>query len=382
MPLNLYIMPQIHKKPDIIVSCGSYSWGGLEMISLETAIKLRNAGNSVKILCSENSRLYKEAEIQNFETLPFFSKDKNGISSINKLRKYLKKFNPDVIHSNHSHDLWILTPALKAARSKTKLFLTKHMASGIKKTDPLHRFLYNRVNGIIAISNYIRTNVLETCPVKNDKIYYVPVGVDLEKFNITRFNIQSVKNELDLPPGKTIIGIVARITPGKGYEEFIEAAKIINSNYDDNVFFLMGGNASEDESVYETFIVNKAKTDIPQGNYKFTGFTPDAPKLLAAIDILAFPSHNESFGRVLLEAMAMEIPSAASGNAGVLDIAVDNETSILVEPKNSVMLAEALMKLIVDKSLREQMGSAAKKRAEEHFAFKIMTDKLSELYNK
>jgi glycosyltransferase involved in cell wall biosynthesis len=80
--------------------------------------------------------------------------------------------------------------------------------------------------------------------------------------------------------------------------------------------------------------------------------------------------------------MAMEIPQAASGNSGVLDIAVDNETGILFEPKNSALLAKALMRLIESEELRTKMGKASKKRAEEVFSFGIMTKKLMEFYKK
>ncbi len=66
------------KKLNILISCGSYSWGGLEMFSLETAKKLREKGMNIKILCTENSRLSKEAELSGFETLSFFGKNKNA----------------------------------------------------------------------------------------------------------------------------------------------------------------------------------------------------------------------------------------------------------------------------------------------------------------
>ncbi|MFI5211753.1 MAG: hypothetical protein ACHQIH_02635, partial [Ignavibacteria bacterium] len=59
----------------ILISCGSYSWGGLEMISLETAQKLREAGNNIKIICSAGSRLADESRKSGFETIEIFSKD-------------------------------------------------------------------------------------------------------------------------------------------------------------------------------------------------------------------------------------------------------------------------------------------------------------------
>ncbi len=365
----------------ILISCGSYSWGGLEMISLETAQKLREAGNNIKIICSAGSRLADESRKSGFETIEIFSKDIKIFSSILKLKKYLKISNADVIHTNHSHDLWVLTPALRRSGSKAKLFLTKHMASGVKKTDIVHSYLYNRLNGIFAISNFISESVLKTCPVPNEKVHLLPVGIDMKKFSKENFSKDDIKAEMQIPGGKLIIGIMGRMTPGKGHEEFLEAAKKINETHKDKVFFLVVGSASYGEEEYGSKIKNYSR-ELNIENILFTGYTDDAPKMLAAMDILAFPSHDESFGRVLLEAMAMEIPQAASGNSGVLDIAVDNETGILFEPKNSALLAKALKRLIESEELRAKMGKASKKRAEEVFSFDIMTAKLMSFYNK
>ncbi|MEO8514168.1 MAG: glycosyltransferase family 4 protein [Ignavibacteria bacterium] len=364
---------------NILISCGSYSWGGLEMISLETAKKLRETGLVAKILCSKNSRLEEESNKQGFETLPYFSKNTGIISSIFKLKRFLSNNNIDVIHSNHSHDLWVLAPALKLSGSNAKLFLTKHMASGIKKTDMLHKYLYNRVNGIFAISRYIEQSVKDTCPVPFEKIHLLPVGIDLDRFDNTKLNKNELKKKYLLPVDKLLIGIVGRITPGKGHEEFLEAAKIITEKHSGTVHFVVIGNASFGEEKYEEEIKILAKT-LKIENITFTGYTSEPQKLIGVLDILAMPSHNESFGRVLLEAMALMVPVAASGNAGVIDIVIDNESGLLFEPKNSKQMAVKLMKLVESSKLRTKFAENGYKRVKDVFAFQIMTDKLIKFY--
>jgi glycosyltransferase involved in cell wall biosynthesis len=78
--------------------------------------------------------------------------------------------------------------------------------------------------------------------------------------------------------------------------------------------------------------------------------------------------------------MASGLPVAASGNAGVLDIVVDNETGLLVEPKNHTELAAALIKLIDDEKLRTRLGKAGRKRVEENFNIDNIIDKLINYY--
>ncbi|HEY3250379.1 MAG TPA: glycosyltransferase family 4 protein, partial [Ignavibacteria bacterium] len=146
---------------DVLVACGTYppAWGGLEIMALEHIKQLKNQNFNLSLLTSSNSELKKKASEENFNVLPILSK-KNKIKSINKLRKFLKKTNIKIIHTHYSHDLWIIVPALLLAGSKTKLYLTKHMASGIPKKDIFHKFLYNRVNRIFAVSNFIKQNIL------------------------------------------------------------------------------------------------------------------------------------------------------------------------------------------------------------------------------
>lgn len=368
------------KNLNILISCGSYSWGGLEMISLETANKLRDLGLNVKLLCSQNSQLEEESNKQCFETMPVFSKNIKILHSIIKLKRYLSNNNIDVIHTNHSHDLWVLTPALNFSSSSAKLFLTKHMASSVKKTDLLHKYLYKRMNGIFAISNYILQSVKDTCPVPPAKIHLLPVGIDMVRFNPAMIDKAGLKSELQIPIDKLVIGIVGRMTPGKGHEEFLEAAKIINDKFADKIHFVIIGNASFGEEKYEVEI-KQLSIKFKIKNITFTGYTSEPQKLMGVLDVLAFPSHNESFGRVLLEAMALKIPVAASGNAGVVDIVIDNETGLLFEPKNYKHLAEKLLILIENSELRNKFAENGYKRAKDAFSFEIMTDKLIKFYN-
>lgn len=350
------------------------------MFSLETAKKLAEKGMNVKILCTENSKLQQESANSGFETLPFFGKNINIPLSILKLKRYLKNSETDIIHSNHSHDLWVLTPALRHAGTNTKLFLTKHMASGIKKNDLLHRFLYKRLTAVFAISTYIKQSLKKTAPVPESKIFLLPVGIDLSRFSRSRFNPGDVKKELGLPEDRLIIGITGRLTPGKGHEEFIEAAKILNNKYEDKIFFLVIGSASYGEENYEKSIRALAEK-LSLKNILFTGHSPLPERTMTAIDILSFPSHDESFGRVLLEAMALEIPTAASGFAGVLDITIENETGLLFKPRDAISQADALEKLITSRELRTKFAVAGRKRAEEAFTFDIMINNLIKHYN-
>ena len=112
----------------------------------------------------------------------------------------------------------------------------------------------------------------------------------------------------------------------------------------------------------------------------FAGYRKDIPDVMSAFDIFAFPSHAESFGVVLIEAMAMERPVVSTNCDGVLDIVVDGQTGLYVNRRNAHELAEALARLIEDPSLRESMGKAGRCRVVELFDQGKQMERIEEIY--
>jgi glycosyltransferase involved in cell wall biosynthesis len=366
----------------ILMTCGSYSWGGLEMQAVQMAEQLQSRHHSVMFLCPPNTSLYKEAVLKRIPVqTEEFKGGRNIIGTIKKIAQLIQREKFEIIHTHLSHDLWLLVPALHFARSHAKLFLTKNMASGVSKKDLLHRLLYRRVTGIFAVSNYIRQSVAATCPVPDNRIHIIPNGIPFEKFSKSAVTREEVRKELGIPTDMLVVGIIGRMSPGKGHEEFLRAAAQLKSRYEHSVLFAVIGGPSYREEQYAESLL-KLSEGLGLGNFiRFIGFRSDIPRILAAIDILAFPSHEESFGITVVEAMAMEVPVVASGNAGVVDIVVDNETGISIPPKSFMALADGIERLIKNPELRIHFGIAGRKRAEIYFSFTTVIQKLEQFYS-
>ncbi|NWG28392.1 MAG: glycosyltransferase family 4 protein, partial [Ignavibacteriaceae bacterium] len=253
--------------------------------------------------------------------------------TILKLALLIRQNNYSLVHTQASKDLWLLVPALTLANSKIPLFLTKQVGSFIIKKDFFHNLLYKRIRKIFSISTAIKNNLIETTSVKPEDIIILPNGIDIHRFNPEKVNRNKVREEFKITKNEIVIGMLARFTPGKGHEEFLLAAKELNINYN-NLKFLIVGEPSRGEIEYADKI-KKLAVEYNLTNLIFTGFRSDTPEVLAAMDIFAFPSHSEAFGIALVEAMAMAKPSVCSNTEGVLDIAVDEETSYLFETKNA-----------------------------------------------
>jgi colanic acid/amylovoran biosynthesis glycosyltransferase len=112
------------------------------------------------------------------------------------------------------------------------------------------------------------------------------------------------------------------------------------------------------------------------------GFVPpdELARLYGRAAVVACPSHREGFGVACLEAMAHGRPVVASGVGGLLDLVVNGETGVLVEPGNVAALRAALERLLSDPELRRRMGEAARERAAEHFSWQAVTSKTLAVY--
>jgi glycosyltransferase involved in cell wall biosynthesis len=172
----------------------------------------------------------------------------------------------------------------------------------------------------------------------------VPSGVDLPA---------QVGDEVDPPE----ILYAGRLSREKGILELLEAAEGLN-------LVVAGDGPLRDR--------------VPAAR----GFVPpeELARLYARAAIVACPSHREGFGVSCLEAMAHGRPVVAGGVGGLLDLVVNGETGILVEPGNVPALRAALDRLLGDRELRRRMGEAGRRRAAEHFSWDAATRKTLDVY--
>lgn len=364
----------------VLLTCLSRSWGGLEMYTIQTARQLTMNGIQADILCYPGSRVYQEAV--NEKITVYTSAFKNYFNPVEqiKISRLLKRNRYDVIHSQASKDLWLIVPALKLASLKIPLLLTKQMGSYIIKKDFLHSWIYKRLDFALAISRVIAKNLVDTTPLTAEKIILLHNSIDTEIFNPETVDKNSVRSEFKIGYNEILIGMMARFSPGKGHEEFIHAAELLLQKHN-NIRFMIIGEPSKGEDKYAADIKMLASAKGVLDRIIFTGYRKDTPNVLAALDIFVFPSHAEAFGIALAEALSMGKPSVCSNSDGVLDIAVDGETSLLFEKMNWKDLAVKIERLIIDDGLRLRFGIAARKRAVAHFDIKVFTKKLIDIYN-
>jgi glycosyltransferase involved in cell wall biosynthesis len=116
---------------------------------------------------------------------------------------------------------------------------------------------------------------------------------------------------------------------------------------------------------------------------QMVGHCDDMPAALMLADVVvsASSSEPEAFGRIAVEAQAMGKPVIASAHGGGLETVLDRKTGWLVPPNNELSLAAALTEAILDKSLREKRGHAARLWAGKQFSIRQMCSQTVSLYH-
>lgn len=363
----------------ILYSCLSKSWGGMEMLTVTSIKKLLKKNIEVTLLCSSESRIHTEANSIGIIIHPFSSGNLELPLNILKLSGILRSSNFDVVHTHASNDLWLLVPSLKLSRKNIPLFLTKHVGSYIIKKDILHKIIYRRVTKALAISKVIKKNLLETCPLDESKVTLLHNGIDVDYYSPDEEMKVIGRKKWGIKEGEILIGMMGRFSPGKGHEEFLQAAHQLNKN-NNNVKYIVIGEASRGEDKYAEGIKNLAKK-YNLKNMIFTGYLHDVRETLAAMDVFVFPSHAEAFGLALAEAMAMGLPTVCSNSDGVLDIAVNGDTSFLFENKNSKDLTKKIEVLINSADTRNLFGKKGRERIVNNFNLETQTDKVIKIYD-
>lgn len=368
----------LHQTLNILQTCFSQSWGGLEIQALEVTRKLQERGHHLWLACCPESRLAREAQMQHVAVLPLDVKGYFHPGVVLRLSQFIRRKNIHILHCQLSKDIATVVPAMKASRRQVPIILSKRVGSYINKKDLFHRLTYVHISKVLAISDVIHRNVLNTTPMTPDRVTTLHDAIDTDVFSLRRVDRNAVRREFGIDDNTILIGFVGRFSPGKGHEELLEAAHLLGPKY--NIHFLVVGEASHGEQRYEQRIRALSQSLGLERVVTFTGYRKDIPEVMAAFDIFAFPSHAESFGVVLIEAMAMERPVVSTNCDGVLDIVVDGETGIYVNPRNARELAVALERLINNAQLREQMGKAGRRRVEELFDQRKQMNKIEEVY--
>jgi len=238
------------------------------------------------------------------------------------------------------------------------------------------RFSERYVDRFIVISDELKKFLIDKHKIPPEKIFKIYNGIELNEYHPDNSDKSSMKirKEFGIDKDEFLIAGIGRLVWQKGFEYLIDAVPRVTKQIAKIKFLIVG------EGPLKNRLKEKRKKLRIEDKIIFTGFKSDIKEILSSIDILVMPSLREGFPMVTLEAMAMAKPIVATDIDGIREQIDHDENGLLIPPEDPEAIADAIIFLFNNKEKSEQLGFAAKKKAEEKFSVEEMIKKTKGVY--
>ncbi|MFM5882677.1 N-acetyl-alpha-D-glucosaminyl L-malate synthase BshA [Methanobrevibacter gottschalkii] len=271
------------------------------------------------------------------------------------LEDLLEKEDIDIIHGHY------LFPAGAAAvevgrEHNIKTYVTAHGSDMFElyKKQPFMRSPIKKVlrdaDGVFAVSNALRHEIIATgvTGIAN-KTKLSWNSVDINKFSSKTNDLFKKENKLE---DKPIVLFVGNLIKRKNVDSLLDAKKVSQSEY----YLVIVGDGPQFKKL------NKKVEEENIHDVIFTGSRNDVENIIPSCDVLILPSFSESFGLVLIEALACGKPVIGSDVGGITEI-INDDVGLLVNPNKISSIAKAIDTIIQDDDLRLVFSLNARNRA-------------------
>jgi phosphatidylinositol alpha-mannosyltransferase len=280
-----------------------------------------------------------------------------------RVKKILKQEQFDVIHLHEP-----MTPALPLAvlrhvplSPRSLVVGTFHAYRednhpGYEYAKPIFEPFFGRLDGRIAVSRAVRDYLVGYFP---GDYRIIPNGID-----VGRFSDPALRPIERFDDGKLNVLFVGRLDKRKGFKYLLRAFAHVKEAVPQARLMVVGAYDKEDKEPFVLYARENRLHDV-----RFIGYVPedDLPLYYRTCHVFCAPSTGfESFGIILLEAMAAGKPIVASNIDGYRGVLSDGEEGLLVRPEDERRLAEALIRLLRDPSLQERMGRQGQAKAADY----------------
>lgn len=260
----------------------------------------------------------------------------------------------DVLHANFSHDHVLALMALRR-RAGRRVVRTVHSARSLRE-QAAQRVAHRASDGLVAVCEAHARALEERFRIPPERILATRGAVDAAIF---RPGGPDLRAELGVAAGAPVAGLVARIKPGRGHDDLVDAFRIVADRLPDARLVLVG--RGEGEEAIRVRIAHRGL----QRQVVFAGYRT-GPELAAAyrtLDVVVLLAEgNDGTCRALLEGMASGRPGVAYRFGAPAESIVDGTTGLLVPEGDVPALAAALVELLGAPARARAMGAAARER--------------------
>jgi len=367
-------------KTNVLLLTSSLERGGAERQVVELAKSLDSERFNVHVASlSHNNPLAEQLGDLQARFHIVEKRSKYDVGLIRRVRDLLIKLDIHVVHSfmfdaemvGRLAGRWAGTPAVICSnrcphwnRKKHKLWLA--------------RATNGCFDAMIANSQAGCDFEREQQNVPVDKLHVIPNGVDIERFHPGRPD--DLRAELDLPRDALIVGMIAHFRSNKDHPTYIKAAAKVVARHPNAIFICAG---DQDGSGPEHHFGKAQRLATSLGiaeRLHFLGPRGDVDRLYRMLDIKVLATHFEGTPNVVLEAMATGLPTVVTDVSDNRRVVQDGKTGLLVRSQDAEMLADTLCALIESPALREEIGKAARERAEVEYSTQTLGERTANVY--
>jgi len=299
---------------------------------------------------------------------------------ISRVYRYIRCHDIQVVHT---HILRADLVGWLASRLADSHYLcaTKHnlgYVTGEKKRAARNLLYYASLympDVVIAVSERMRQRLVCLPGLSDGRVVTIHNGIDADHY--FRPEVRAAcRQELGISDEIDLIGYTGRLEVGKGLEPLVQAMPAILQARPHARLLLVGDGPLREALIGLAHGIGVASAVI------CTGFRTDVPRLLAAMDLFVLASLAEGLPLSLLEAMAAGKPVVATPVGGVVELIENEVTGLLVPPSDPAALGMAILRLLEDKSLAEQVRRQARFHVADRFSLPRMVQAYDALYQR
>ena len=354
-------------KLNILEFCLSPDLGGLELFMVNCFEFFKQKTNC-KIIVAPNKKL--DNYIQSNDKSYIKRNKLFPIIPALKLAKFIDANDIDIIHFHWTKDIATVVLAKTLSKKNPKIIQTRNMTMTRFKDDFYHKWLYKNIHTMHAVTYQVKEQLEKFIPSDiRPNIEVVYMGTSIVNSEELRVKNEKLLNKYNLND-EFIVGIVGRIEEVKGQYIVIEA---ISKLKDLNIKALIVGHTMDEG--YLNGLKEKVKNLGLENRVIFTGFTKEVNEHMQLFDVNILATPKETFGLVVIEAMANKICMIATNNAGPLEIIEDRVDGLLFD-RTSDDIANKIKRVYENRDLKEKLAQNGYEKVKTKFNKEIQNERL------
>jgi len=346
-------------------------WRGGERQALWLAQELARRGHRSIVAARPGEPLADRAARCGLEVVPSAPAFEADLRAALALRRLILRDRVDIAHAHTAHAAGLV--ALATLRTRVPFVIARRVDFPLRDNVGT-RLKYRRAAAVIAVSHAVE-RVLARSDILRSPVIVVPDATDVHRAVAPATSATLAEAGVRDPERAPLVVQVAQLVGHKDPLNFVRAIAAVRERVP-NVQAMLAGDGPLQPDVERV----RDELDL-RGTLHVLGYRTDADALLAAASVATLSSHEEGMGSVLLDALMLGKPIAATEAGGIPEVVENGVSGLLVPTRDPRALGEAIARILLDEALAARLASAARIRAA-LFSVERMTDRTLDVYER